>query len=460
MNQIDKYQQYEIIKEIGSGSYSSVYKAKKKDEDILVAIKELRNGMTTEGFSTTSLREIQLLQEIKHQNIIKIIEIIYNKDKFIEQSSSVAIVFEYMPHDLSSFIKNQEIYSQVTQGQLKGYMKQILEAIQFLHKNNIMHRDIKSSNILISNDNIIKLTDFGLARRKNDIGCYTKHMVTLWYRSPELLLGEERYGNEVDLWSIGCVFMEMYIRSPLFNGHDELEQLNQIWNMCGTPIEEDKEFFMGYTHFQRFEFPMERESIIQKKYKSVVDETLMDLILQFLQLNPTKRISTENALQHKWFTSDPLPLQPNQMISFPDSVEMYYETYLKNNIIRPEAISSIDDQHMCGYNESREFNQERHNRSHSREYQRNPKYYQNNQNNQNGQYQRFNRNERGRGNFRGNRQNRFNRNNQQGNYNNNNNFNNNYNRNYNNYNNQSYQQNQNRQQQSNYQSYSQKYNQQ
>ncbi|EDR23991.1 cyclin-dependent kinase C-2, putative [Entamoeba dispar SAW760] len=312
---------YEIINQIGCGAYASVYKARTKTTGKLVAIKQLKSEKD-QGFPVTSLREIQLLQEIHHPNIIQLIEVLHAND-FIERNTTISLVFEFMPHDLSSFLKCEEIVNKVGVGQLKGYMLQILQAIQFLHSNNILHRDIKTGNILISDDNHIKLGDFGLARKQDDVGIYTNNMVTLWYRPPELLLGETRYKGEVDMWSVGCVFLEIFKHRPVFHGKTENEQLSKIWEICGTPTDSQWPQFREMKMFQTLALPTPQKRILKDVFKGY-DPIFMDLIDHLLQLNPKSRFTAEEALQHTYFTREPQPLKPEEMTKFDPSLESCY----------------------------------------------------------------------------------------------------------------------------------------
>lgn len=177
-----------------------------------------------EGFPLTAIREIMILKRLNHKNIINLLEIVTSKpsekNKF---RGNVYLVFEYMEHDLSGLISRKYDF---TLPIIKGIMKQILLGLEYLHENNIIHRDIKGANILLNNRGEVKLADFGLARLHNPdnriVKVYTNRVVTLWYRSPELLLGEHNYGPAIDMWSVGCVFVELLQGSPPFRGIIEL----------------------------------------------------------------------------------------------------------------------------------------------------------------------------------------------------------------------------------------------
>ena len=209
-----------------------------------MALKQIYQKDEKEGFPITALREIQLLSKLKHENIVKLIEIvtskgIVKKNKVAnddnKQLGNVYLVFEYMKHDLLGLLKKR---TQLELPQIKCVMKQILEGVKYLHDHNIVHRDIKCANILVNDKGEIKLADFGLARfmdRKDKT--YTNKVVTLWYRSPELLLGSTNYTFAVDIWSVGCCFAELLKFVPIFQVDSEIKAIDMIFRKCGTPTE-------------------------------------------------------------------------------------------------------------------------------------------------------------------------------------------------------------------------------
>jgi len=150
------------------------------------------------------------------------------------------MVFEYMDHDLTGLLERPGTKFSVAQ--IKCYMKQLLTGLYYCHKNHILHRDIKGSNLLIDNKGILKLADFGLARpytTNEGANPLTNRVITLWYRPPELLLGAQAYGPAVDMWSAGCIFAELLHGKPILPGKDELEQLDLIFKLCGSPTMEN-----------------------------------------------------------------------------------------------------------------------------------------------------------------------------------------------------------------------------
>jgi len=219
---------YERVDQVGEGTFGKVYKARVKGtgkqnlnlKSEFVALKKILMENEKEGFPLTAIREIMILKRLNHKNIINLLEIVTSKpsekNKF---RGNVYLVFEYMEHDLSGLVGRKYDF---TVPIIKTIMKQLLLGLEYLHDNNIIHRDIKGANILINNKGELKLADFGLARLYNPDNKipknYTNKVVTLWYRAPELLLGENNYGPAIDMWSVGCVFSELLTGQPAFKG--------------------------------------------------------------------------------------------------------------------------------------------------------------------------------------------------------------------------------------------------
>ena len=197
---------------IGEGTYGVVYKARSLRDDSMVALKRIRLDQDDEGVPSTAIREISLLKELRHENVVSLLEVIHEETKLY-------LVFEYLDLDLK---KHMDSTPHVLNDRMvvKGYVYQMCAGIAFCHSHRVLHRDLKPQNLLIdTTNNVLKLADFGLARAFGiPVRAYTHEVVTLWYRSPEILLGVRRYSTPVDVWSIGCIFAEMINQSPLFPG--------------------------------------------------------------------------------------------------------------------------------------------------------------------------------------------------------------------------------------------------
>ncbi|EPQ29567.1 uncharacterized protein PFL1_02786 [Pseudozyma flocculosa PF-1] len=217
---------YVRINQVGEGTYGQVFKARSQRTGVLVALKKIRMEAEKDGFPVTAMREIKLLQALRHDNIVRLHEMMVAR-------SSVYMVFEYMEHDLNGILAHPQI--QFSAAHLKSLSSQLLQGLAYLHHKSVLHRDLKGSNILLNNQGLLKLADFGLARfyLKRQRGDYTNRVVTLWYRPPELLFGATQYGPEVDMWGAGCIFLELFTRKPAFQGNTEVHQLQVISDALG-----------------------------------------------------------------------------------------------------------------------------------------------------------------------------------------------------------------------------------
>ena len=216
---------YEKVLKIGEGTYGVVYKAKNLRDDTMVALKRIRLDQDEEGVPSTAIREISLLKELRHENVVSLLEVIHEETKLY-------LVFEYLDLDLKKHMDSSPHISN-DRMVVKGYVYQICAGIAFCHSHRVLHRDLKPQNLLIdTTHNVLKLADFGLARAFGiPVRAYTHEVVTLWYRAPEILLGVRHYSTPVDVWSIGCIFAEMINGKPLFPGDSEIDELFKIFKI-------------------------------------------------------------------------------------------------------------------------------------------------------------------------------------------------------------------------------------
>jgi cyclin-dependent kinase 9 len=242
---------YEKITKIGQGTFGEVFKARSKTDGKIVALKKILMENEKEGFPITALREIRILMLFKHKNIVNLLEICR---QYSRHKTSFYLVFEFCEHDLAGLLSNLNV--QFSLGEVKQLMKQMLSGLYFIHQNKLIHRDLKAANILITKQGVLKLADFGLARamstaRPGHPNRYTNRVVTLWYRPPELLLGERNYGTSVDMWGAGCIMAEMWTRSPIMQGNTEQHQLTLTAQLCGAI---NGEVWPGVENLELFRF--------------------------------------------------------------------------------------------------------------------------------------------------------------------------------------------------------------
>ncbi|KAL2586178.1 hypothetical protein AAZV13_13G039100 [Glycine max] len=310
-----KADSFQKLEKIGEGTYSSVFRAREVETGKMFALKKVR----FDNFQPESIRfmarEITILRRLDHPNIMKLEGIITSR-----LSNSIYLVFEYMEHDLAGLVSRPDIV--FSESQIKCYMRQLLSGLEHCHMRGIMHRDIKLSNILLNNEGVLKIGDFGLA---NTISTNSKHhltsrVVTLWYRPPELLMGSTNYGVSVDLWSVGCVFAELFLGKPILKGRTEVEQLHKIFKLCGSPPEE---------FWKKTKLPHATMFKPQTNYESSLRERCADfpasavnLLETLLSIDPGNRGTASSALMSEYFSTKPYACNASSLPKYPPSKEM------------------------------------------------------------------------------------------------------------------------------------------
>jgi cyclin-dependent kinase 9 len=312
-----KIDKYEKIAKIGQGTFGEVFKARcRTDKNRIVALKKVLMENEKEGFPITALREIRILQLLKHNNIVNLIEICR---QYSRHRTTFYLVFDFCEHDLAGLLSNINV--KFSLGEIKKVVQQMCEGLFFIHNNKILHRDMKAANILITKQGILKLADFGLARAfsisaKGQGNRYTNRVVTLWYRPPELLLGERNYGPAVDMWGAGCIMAEMWTRSPIMQGNTEQHQLTLIAQLCGAISPEVWPGVETMDLYNKMEIPKGTKRRVKERLKPYVkDAYACDLIDKLLSLDPTKRLDADTALNHDFFWTDPMPCNLDRMLS-------------------------------------------------------------------------------------------------------------------------------------------------
>lgn len=305
---------YQKLEKVGEGTYGVVYKARDlttKDQRV-VALKKIRLEAEDEGVPSTAIREISLLKEMNDPNIVRLLNIVH------ADGHKLYLVFEFLDLDLKKYMEALPV-SQGGRGKalpegsglagqnlvmddkmVKKFMMQLCQGVKYCHSHRVLHRDLKPQNLLIDDKCNLKLADFGLARAFGvPLRTYTHEVVTLWYRSPEILLGGRQYSTGVDMWSVGCIFAEMCTRKPLFPGDSEIDEIFKIFRILGTPSEQD---WPGVTSFPDFKpsFPKWGRTDIANIVTSL-DETGLDLLDALLVYDPAGRISAKQTVIHPYF---------------------------------------------------------------------------------------------------------------------------------------------------------------
>jgi len=360
---------YTRLNTIDEGSYGVVHRAVCKETNEHVALKRIKldREMLASGFPVTSLREINILRQLKHPNIVGLKEIVTSGSSR-GKPSGIYMVMEYAEHDMKALMQRMgasyqgEDAASTLSGapattsssssasssslqpaafkpfripEIKCLLRQLLEGMAYLHDHWIIHRDLKTSNLLYTNNGILKICDFGLARRYSDpLGYYTPLVVTLWYRAPELLFGTKVYGPPVDVWSIGCIFAELLLNKPLCAGKTEMEQLSKILRVLGTPSEEEWPELSNMEVFKSFSLPKGRPNRLRELFpkqswtgSNVLSDAGFHLLSSMLTYNPDMRITAHEALKHPYFHEAPLPQSTTMMPTFPPSNERKHEEH-------------------------------------------------------------------------------------------------------------------------------------
>ncbi|KAH9157248.1 hypothetical protein AeRB84_000923 [Aphanomyces euteiches] len=311
--------EFEKLNRIGEGTYGTVYRARDKKSGEIVALKrvilhnEKQDGVSA-LFPITAIREIKLLKRLQQENCVQLKDVVVGRKR-----SGVFLVFEYCEHDLSALMNNN--HRPFSQSEAKRVLIELLRAVEYLHSMNIVHRDLKLSNILYDGFGRVKLADFGLARETGFPAPFnmTPKVVTLWYRAPELLLGSESYTSAIDIWACGCIFGELILNKPLMSGSTDLEQLQLIYKLLGRPTERMWPGMSSLPNASKLYFDSSAYvyNNIPKLFETQLSEAGLDLLHCMLTYDPEKRISAADALRHPYFDERPFPKEVGMMPTFP-----------------------------------------------------------------------------------------------------------------------------------------------
>lgn len=375
-----KVADFKKVNRIGQGTYGFVYRAKLIDKEHsgreeTVALKRIiMHNESQDGFPLTSLREVKTLRRCgRHTNIVQLLDVVVGSGR-----DAVFLLFEYCEHDLSTLItsnaRNNKSSSShdsncgplFKESEVKSLTRQLLSAMEYIHRNHVVHRDIKLSNLLYNSKGQLKVADFGLARTlaspidHQSNALLTTKVVTLWYRSPELLLGCTHYSFSIDMWSVGCIFAELLTNEPLLPGNTEMEQIKLIFTLLGSPSERIWPGVSDLSMFTTGVLDLSRQQqtyvynnlsdvlspFLRKESSSLIStisssissgssssvssrssaegsrqESNVTLCLDFanslLAYDPDLRSSARESIRHAYFRSSPLPTDTHLMPTFP-----------------------------------------------------------------------------------------------------------------------------------------------
>ncbi|XP_077606497.1 cyclin-dependent kinase-like 2 [Crocuta crocuta] len=289
-------EKYENLGLVGEGSYGMVMKCRNKDSGRIVAIKKFLESDDDKMVKKIAMREIKLLKQLRHENLVNLLEVCKKKKRWY-------LVFEFVDHTI---LDDLELCPNGLDYQLvQKYLFQIINGIGFCHSHNIIHRDIKPENILVSQSGVVKLCDFGFARTLAAPGeVYTDYVATRWYRAPELLVGDVKYGKAVDVWAIGCLVTEMLMGEPLFPGDSDIDQLYHIMTCLGNLIPRHQELFYKNPVFAGVRLPEIKETEPLERRYPKLSEVVIDIAKKCLHIDPDKRPFCAELLHHDFFHMD------------------------------------------------------------------------------------------------------------------------------------------------------------
>lgn len=316
-------ERFEKLYKIDEGTYGVVYKAKDRATGDIVALKQVKLLNTREGFPVTALREINVLLSLSHPNIVNVREMVVGNTH-----EKIFMVMDFMEHDLKGLMHAMK--QPFSASEVKRIMLDLVDALAYCHEHWVLHRDLKTSNLLMNNKGMVCICDFGLARKYGDpLKEYTNMVVTLWYRAPELLLGDSIYGPALDVWSLGCIFAELVLMTPLLPGQGEIDQIDKIFKLIGTPSERNWPGSSQLPHMKKFNFKAQPFNNLRDKFKAqlgasftsapCLSECGLDLLTKMLALDPKQRISAVEALSHDYFKEQPAAKEHCLMPSWPST---------------------------------------------------------------------------------------------------------------------------------------------
>mmetsp|Transcript_16032 Transcript_16032/g.50244 ORF Transcript_16032/g.50244 Transcript_16032/m.50244 type:complete len:391 (-) Transcript_16032:119-1291(-) len=292
----------ELVKKVGSGAYGCVASFKDRKRNEKIAVKKITNAFGDLVDGKRILREVKLLRQLDHDNIIRILDMYPPKSPDFED---IYIVTDLMETDLHRVIYSKQ---PLTEEHHQYFVHQILRGLIYLHSASVVHRDLKPSNLLVNKNCDLKICDFGLARvlttsEEDNLG-RTDYVVTRWYRAPEVVLLASEYTVSIDVWAVGCILCELIARKPIFAGKDHLDQIKKIVGVLGTPTEEELHWLPRNGSARAFlkKCPAAPKATWSRLYPSA-SEAATEVMAAMLRFDPTQRITVQDAMRCRYFES-------------------------------------------------------------------------------------------------------------------------------------------------------------
>lgn len=344
---IDKHilRRFEFIQKLGKGAYGIVWKCEDKQTREIVALKKIFGAFQNATDAQRTFREIVFLKEFgNHENIVLLKEVIR-----ADNDKDIYLVFEHMEIDLHAVVR-----ANILEEVHKRYIiYQVLKAMKYIHSGQVLHRDMKPSNLLLNSECFVKVADFGLARsidaledpNQVSMPVLTDYVATRWYRAPEILLGSTKYTKGVDMWSVGCILGELLGGKPVFPGNSTMNQLDRIIEVTGRPSPQDIEAIQSPFAASMLEnLPPSHPRSLRHMFPQASDDAL-DLFEKLIRFNPDKRITAEEALKHEYVAQfhkeDEEPICKHKIVVPIDDNKKFsiseYRTKLYNLILSPAS---------------------------------------------------------------------------------------------------------------------------
>lgn len=294
-------------KAVGEGTYGAVYKARCLQTNRMVAVKKMKPVHGDEGVPSTAIREVAVLRGAEHPNVVRLLDVFCTLGQ-------MHLVFEFIDQNLKEHMRR--FGTSTTRGSsgalqpdvVRSFHLQLTQGIDYLHSHRIIHRDLKPQNILVTSEkpHSLKIADFGMARAFSlPLPKYTHEVVTTWYRAPEILFGSEEYALPIDMWSTGCIVVEMATGSALFRGDSEIDTIFQIFQMLGTPSENE---WPGLSSLPDFKptFPQWRRRPWSevRNASATLGPSGTSIVDELLRYDPRRRISARLSLSHAYLAQD------------------------------------------------------------------------------------------------------------------------------------------------------------